>query len=333
MKQPPGFVKGKRIHNNVKGYLLIYVDDLILTANTDEEIQRVETLLTKNFVMHLLGRIKYFLGIKITMDTEKKILITMDTEKKILTLNQSEYIQKLLERFNMTDAKGKKTPMEKDLKLNDQTEEETQNDYRQLIGCLMYLANSTRPDIAFAVNYFSRFQSKPNEEHWMYAKHILRYLKNTKEAQMVLEPNDDKNLVVYVDADWAMYAKHILRYLKNTKEAQMVLEPNDDKNLVVYVDADWANDVNTRKSTSGYIIKYRGAIIAWSSRKQSCVALSSTEAEYIALSSVITESIWIKSILEDIEDEPVRIIIHEDNQSCIKLITDAKREIGLKHTE
>lgn len=220
----------------------------------------------------------------------------MDTEKKILTLNQSEYIQKLLERFNMTDAKGKKTPVEKDLKLNDQTEEETQNDYRQLIGCLMYLANSTRPDIAFAVNYFSRFQSKPNEEHWMYAKHILRYLKNTKEAQMVLEPNDDKNLVVYVDADWA-------------------------------------NDVNTRKSTSGYIIKYRGAIIAWSSRKQSCVALSSTEAEYIALSSVITESIWIKSILEDIEDEPVRIIIHEDNQSCIKLITDAKREIGLKHTE
>ncbi|KAK9687322.1 hypothetical protein QE152_g36532 [Popillia japonica] len=81
----------KRIHNNVKGYLLIYVDDLILTANTDEE------------------------GKKTPM--EKDLKLNDQTEEET----------------------QKKTPMEKDLKLNDQTEEETQNDYRQLIGCLMYL--------------------------------------------------------------------------------------------------------------------------------------------------------------------------------------------------
>ncbi|GJQ73082.1 hypothetical protein Trydic_g1712 [Trypoxylus dichotomus] len=112
----------------------------------------------------------------------------------------------------------------------------------------------------------------------------------------------------------------------------MILQPSNDNNLIAYADADWANDINSRKSTSEYIIQYRDSIISWSTRKQSCVALSSTEAEYISLTSALTECIWIKSLLEEMSDE-IKITLYEDNQACIKLLADAKREIGLKHTE
>ena len=53
--------------------------------------------------------------------------------------------------------------------------------YLSLIGALMYLANSTRPDIAFAVNLLARHSAAPTKRHWTGAKQILRYLNGTKD--------------------------------------------------------------------------------------------------------------------------------------------------------
>ena len=75
--------------------------------------------------------------------------------------------------------------------------------YRSLVMCLMYLAITTRPDIAFAVKELSKFQQNPGEGHWKAAKHVLRYLKGTINHGLIYEPDGKSGLVNYSDSDWA----------------------------------------------------------------------------------------------------------------------------------
>ena len=74
---------------------------------------------------------------------------------------------------------------------------------------------------------------------------------------------------------------------------------NDDqqKQLVCYVDADWGGDVKDRKSNTGFTFSYLGALIIWTSHKQSMITLSSTEAEYIDLAEAVQEGLWIQRLL------------------------------------
>ena len=80
-------------------------------------------------------------------------------------------------------------------------------------------------------------------------------------------------------------AKRVLRYVKGTLDLGLKFERSNKFELVGYSDADWAGDVDTRKSTSGYVFMLGKAIVSWASKKQSVVALSTTEAEYAALCS------------------------------------------------
>lgn len=77
--------------------------------------------------------------------------------------------------------------------------------YQQLIGSLMYLSVTTRPDIAYAVSYLSQFNLKHSNEHWQAAKRVFRYLKGTSDFGLIYSKTDNCKLVGYVDADWANY--------------------------------------------------------------------------------------------------------------------------------
>uniref|UniRef100_A0AAV1UYB6 Polyprotein n=1 Tax=Peronospora matthiolae TaxID=2874970 RepID=A0AAV1UYB6_9STRA len=125
----------------------------------------------------------------------------------------------------------------------------------EAVGALMHLMTATRPDIAFAVSYVSRFMENLQVEHWMAVERILRYLQGTKSHGIGFK-SDDK-----VD-------------------------------FCGYLDADWAGDHVDRKSTSGYALILMGAPVSWGSKKQSSVSLSTSEAEYIALSLAIQEGKW-----------------------------------------
>lgn len=72
--------------------------------------------------------------------------------------------------------------------------------------------------------------------------------------------------------------------------------------LIGYADADWGQDQRERKSNSGYICEFNGAVISWSCKKQTCVALSSIEAEIIALSEACKEILWIQRLLIDMKE-------------------------------
>ena len=109
--------------------------------------------------------------------------------------------------------------METNLKIEKGEICESDMKYRNLIGALLYISSSTRPDISYSVNYLSRYQNSYNETHWKYALRILKYLYLTKDLRM--------------------------NYKRNVN-----LETID-----CYVSADWAGDNVDRKSTSGYVIK------------------------------------------------------------------------------
>ena len=117
--------------------------------------------------------------------------------------------------------------------------------YASVVGSLMYAMVCTRPDIAHDVGTVSRFLSNSGREHWNAVKWILRYLRGTTCLKLCFG--------------------------------------GDKPTLVGYTDSDMVGDIDSRRSTSGYVIKFVGGVVAWQSRLQKCVALSTTEAEFIAL--------------------------------------------------
>jgi len=85
--------------------------------------------------------------------------------------------------------------------------------------------------------------------------------------------------------------------------------------LEAYCDADYAGDIDTRRSTTGYVFTLGGGAISWSSRLQPTVAVSTTEAEYMAAAYAIKEALWLRTLLDDLDMEIGTITINADNQS------------------
>eukprot|EP00253_Pinus_taeda_P008455 PITA_08455 len=151
-------------------YLVVYVDDLLMTGKNESYIAFIKKELGKSFEMTDLGYVHYYLGTEVTQ------------HPKSIFLCQKKYIGDLLNRFGMTECNPLSNPMEQNLNLTsiEGKEFEDATKYRQLIGSLIYLT-TTRPDILFVVGILSRFMQNPCEGHWSAAKRVLRYLKGTQD--------------------------------------------------------------------------------------------------------------------------------------------------------
>jgi len=116
-------------------------------------------------------------------------------------------------------------------------------------------------------------------------------------------------------------AKRVMRYLKGTKELKLTYSrPEGVKinQLWGYVDSDWAGCIDTRKSTTGYLLMFNGAAVSWKSKGQNVVALSPAEAEFMAASALVQEVIYLRKLLERLgytQSGPTPIL--EDNRTCI----------------
>lgn len=268
-------------------FILIYVDDVIVICTTEDEFEDVVKSLNSEFKITVMGNLTFFLGIQIRLENGQ------------YRINQKAYLNRVLERFRMQDAKMSKIPM--DPGFFKQTEEninrlQTAEHYQSLVGALLYAAVISRPDISIATSILGRRVTAPTEADWNEAKRVLRYLKGTIDTELCLG--------------------------------------YDDRNLECFVDADWAGDVSDRKSTSGYLFKFGGGTIGWGCHKQKCVALSSTEAEYIALAECLQQVQWIRKLMLDIgEVLDFPIVVQEDNQSCIALTFGERTEKKTKHID
>jgi len=156
--------------------IAVYVDDLNIIG-TDEEIKEVISYLKQEFEMKDLGKTKYCLGLQI------------EHVKNGIFVYQSNYTKKVIKRFHMDKSNPLSTPMvvrsldvvKDPFRPCEESEQilGPEVPYFSAIGALMYLANCTRPDIAFAVNLLARFSSAPTKRHWNGVKHVLRYLQGT----------------------------------------------------------------------------------------------------------------------------------------------------------
>ncbi|XP_054746097.1 uncharacterized protein LOC129250498 [Anastrepha obliqua] len=127
-----------------------------------------------------------------------------DLKKHSVFLNQREYAEQILKRFNMEDYKSVKTPPEFNAKLEKPAAREENEmkkyPYQSVMGALLYLAVTTRPDLASSINFLSQFNSNYNKTHWKAAKRVLRYLKGTINYGIFYEEGNAK-LYAIADAD------------------------------------------------------------------------------------------------------------------------------------
>ncbi|CAJ2659174.1 unnamed protein product [Trifolium pratense] len=172
--------------------LIIYVDDMIVTGNDQDEIASLQKYLTSEFEMKQLGDLKYFLGIEVARS------------KHGIFLCQRKYTLDLLSETGLLASKPAETPIEQNHKLfhclNSNITDKGR--YQSLVGKLIYLSH-TRPDITYAVNVVSQFMHDPRKPHMDAVERILRYLKSTPGKGILFSNNGHLRVEGYTDADWA----------------------------------------------------------------------------------------------------------------------------------
>jgi hypothetical protein len=172
-------------------YLLLYMDDIVLTASSTEFLRQVIGALQHEFAMTDMGQLHHFLGISVTCSTHG------------LFLSQRQYTQDIFECAGMSACKPCSTPVDLHSKLSaDGPPIGDATQYHSLAGALQYLT-FTRPEIAFVVQQICLYMHDPREPHLAALKCILRYLQGTTDFGLTMRRSPPSELVVYTDADWA----------------------------------------------------------------------------------------------------------------------------------
>jgi len=173
-------------------YLVIYVDDIVITGNDQEGIKDLKQHLYSHFQTKALGRLCYFHGI-------------VAQPQEGIAIFQGNVLD-ILEEIGMLECKLLDTPMDPNVKLlqNQGEPYPDQGRYRRLVGKLNYLT-MTRPDILFdgSVVTVSQFLNSPCDSHWNFVVRILRYIKGSREKGLVYSYRGHTNIVGYSYVDWA----------------------------------------------------------------------------------------------------------------------------------
>lgn len=173
-------------------YLLVYVDDIILTASTSSLLRQVVQALCREFAIKDLGDLRFFLGVQVRCDATG------------FSLSQAQYTEDILERAGMANCKPASTPVDAQQKLSAADGEPASDGtfYRSITGALQNLT-LTRPDIAYAVNQACLYMHSPRAAHWNLVKRILRYLRGSINDGLFITASPSTELKAYSDADWA----------------------------------------------------------------------------------------------------------------------------------
>jgi hypothetical protein len=250
------------------------------------------------FMVKDLGEISYYLGLRVVK------------EGGVTTLDQQAYAEKIIEKFNLTDANTQPTPGVPNQQLSkndcparddhDHTQEMKNVPYRSAIGSLMYSYIGTRPDIGSSLIKVASFCENPGQAHWKAVKRIIRFLKGT--------PGEP---IIY--------------------QGKVNLKKGEKVQVEIFSDSDWAQDPTDRKSTSGFIAKIAGAPVSWHSKKQPTQALSACEAEFVALTEATKEAIWLTLFLGELDIPFETPVIQTDSQSAMEWSKNACYHQRTKH--
>jgi hypothetical protein len=226
--------------------------------------------------------------------------VQRDSTTGTITLSQSHAVNELVQQYGLADAKPKAVPISAGAVLKRAGEDSELLDmqrfpYNAVVGSLLYLAGTTRPDIAYAVGALARHMATPTAEHWSVAMGVLRYLKGTPNLGLVF---------------------------------------GGGTGLVGFCDADYAGDVDTRRSTTAYVFLLNGGAISWSSRLQQTVAQSTVEAEYMAAAAAVKEALWLRTLLSDLGVSGLGAVqMYCDNQGAVQLLKHPIASQRSKHID
>ncbi len=214
-----------------------------------------------------------------------------------ISLSQGEYIKDIVKRYKI-DPAGVKTPGKNGITRHDQDDDLPGNkdEFQSIVGSLLYAVKNTRPDISNAAREISRHVGKPTKGHYHDACRVLQYLAGHQQ--------------------WSI-----------------AYDRTDELKLTAYVDSDYANDMETRRSVTGYVIMLGNGPIQWKSQLQKTVRLSSSEAEYKALSECAKEVMFLKRILEDLGVEERTVAIYEDNVGAMNIAENNMASKRTKHID
>jgi hypothetical protein len=178
-------------HGSTILYLLLYVDNIIITENMPTAVTQLIANLASIFELKDLGPFKYFLGLQI------------DYKSSGFFVHQSKYALDVLSRHNMTTCKPCTSPFVSCSKVSSDVVESLidPTPYRSLVGALQYLT-FTCPDLSFAVNSLCQHMQNPTSAHMIAAKRVLRYVCGTLSHGILFQPGP-MHLIVFTDADWA----------------------------------------------------------------------------------------------------------------------------------
>jgi len=238
------------------------------------------------------------------------IVIVRGRAARRLWLSSQIYVTELL---TMTSCHPASTPLASTplptastTSLPDVSDADLKTKYQCLVGCLIYLVVSTRPDIVFAAMWLGRFSANPSRSHFLAAKHVLRYLAGTRTLALSYGVPHPSTPVA------------LKGFMHNMGCS----------------DADWASDPTNRRSISGFCFFFQGSLVSWSAVKQRTIALSSTEAEYYALTHAFKEALWLHVFLTLLAlPVPCPFSIFSDNQAAISLSSSTSISSRSKHID
>jgi Reverse transcriptase (RNA-dependent DNA polymerase) len=207
---------GLFINEDMSIIAIVYVDDLLFLGADKDTLRCLKKRFMNIWECRDLGDMQKFLHMRIRWESRK------------IFLDQTSYLEKALQCFELHNAKPVPTPLPEGFHPSINTSPADPalcSKYQQVIGSLLYIMLGTHPDIAFAVTKMSQLAANPTEEHLNKALYICCYLAGT-----------------------AVYA--------------LVYDSSSNGSLHAYADSDWASDPITHKSTTRYLVKLAGTIFS-----------------------------------------------------------------------
>ena len=284
---------------------MVYVDDGIFLGNEDTQLkQAIQEIQNVGLNIEDQGHPADYVGVSIKKLRDGSYEFT-----------QRALIDAIINDVGINDSLTKPVPAKVSLRLHAFKDEPTFDldfNYRSVVGKLNYLAQTTRPDIMYAVHQIAKYSSDPRQSHGEAILYLIRYLKKTRELGIRFKPDPKKGFECYCDADFSG--------LWNKTFAPV--------------------DPSTSKSRSGWIIFYAGCPVSWASKLQSQVALSTTEAEYIAMSQSLRDVIPIMGLLQEMRERNFNVLctepyvyckVFEDNSGALELARLPKLRPRTKH--
>ncbi|CAI7756072.1 unnamed protein product [Closterium sp. NIES-54] len=272
--------------------ILVYVDDLVFATANRAALAKVKSELQKRHTCPDLGELQRYLGLQ----------ITRGRAVRTITLTQSHMVQQVLRQFEFQFSTTQPTPLAVDHKLTGPFPDEpfeSNGPYAELVGRLMYLMTSTRPDLAFPLSVLSRFvvTGKHRPVHWTAAVRVAKYLATTSGMGLVLG---------------------------GTQPAE----------LTGHCDSSYVDDAETQRSTQGYRFSLGAGAVLWRSTWSSSVASSTAEAEIYACAMVAQELRWLTFLLTDLGERPrSALTLYADNKAMILLCRKPRLESRVKHID